>query len=193
MKNRLDQAAAESGRSQSQEAEIRLESSFYSEDMLGWVLERLACGKINPLLAEVLVRTVGRADAESRRRGRPDWLDDRDEHEIPARTLAQIVRFVIPAGALALSEEELTARVAACNAAFETDLILEVAAHQGGPRAHAAAFLRGYQPPPEAWPEWREGDPEELPPGRRVAFRAITPPEEAGEDDKPAAPPEPPK
>jgi hypothetical protein len=70
-KNRLDQAAAESGRSQSQEAELRIENSFYAEDMLSAVLERLAGNKINGVLAETLARIIGAADEQARRRERP--------------------------------------------------------------------------------------------------------------------------
>jgi hypothetical protein len=91
IKSRLDQAARESGRTQSQEAEIRLERSFEREDLLSEALT-LAYGR---KVAGILLAVAYVMDAASRLTERntwnpfrKDWTDDpeRFDHAVQAAT-----------------------------------------------------------------------------------------------------------
>src|SRR5437867_3040690 len=76
IKDKIDRAARENGRTQSQEAELRLEQSFHAQRLLNQVLE-LAYGKalagLIRAIAEQMRRTGSRAGLEYY--SRSDWTE----------------------------------------------------------------------------------------------------------------------
>jgi hypothetical protein len=174
LKQQLLDAAQQADRSLSAEMEFRLEFSFRDEELLSATLQRIAGGDLNGVLAETLARIIGRHAEEARIAGRPSWLDDRDEHEILVRALAEAVRSLHPPGPITLSEELLAERVARCMRPwFNSDLCLRVAAHQGGPQSHAAQFLKGYPPAASGGDQFPPDSPKKLRPGRRLTVRVF--------------------
>ena len=101
MKERIEKAAELSGRSQSQEAELRLERSFDQEDLLSEVLG-LAFGK---QLAGVLMMLgyamleAGRSASSVRtaERGK-NWIDDPYAYEQAVKAAADVLDAIHPPG-----------------------------------------------------------------------------------------------
>jgi hypothetical protein len=78
MKTRLDREAAERGRSQSQEAELRIMMSFRDQDSLNAALE-FAYGQKNASLLLLLGRIMDDASRREAALGKANWLVDKAE------------------------------------------------------------------------------------------------------------------
>ena len=109
-KQKLDQAAHVSGRSQSQEAELRLEQSFNSANALFDALD-LAYGRhwtgLLLLLAQVAHLTGTRAISASQFNfnGCEDWVSDPYAYDQAARAMTFVLEAFRPRGKIALPVE----------------------------------------------------------------------------------------
>ena len=93
IKNQLDSAAKANGRTQSQEAEARIEQSFRNESFLEQAMD-LAYGR----RGAVLLAAIGRALREVGRRGDldMDWLDDASMFNDLVGAIDEIIETVRP-------------------------------------------------------------------------------------------------
>jgi hypothetical protein len=109
-KQKLDQAANASGRSQSQEAELRLEQSFNSASALFDALD-LAYGRrwtgLLLLLAQVaqLTGTRGVSASQFNFNGCEDWVSDPFAYDQAARAMTFVLEAFRPRGLVALPIE----------------------------------------------------------------------------------------
>lgn len=103
LKSRLEQAAEASGRSQSQEAELRLERSFEKEDLLPEVLS-LAYGRPMAGILMLLGRAMHDAGSSSgfastfTLEGSLNWFDDPYAFDQAAQAASRVIEFLRPQG-----------------------------------------------------------------------------------------------
>jgi TraY domain len=99
MKARLDEAAQESGRSQSQEAEIRLERSFVHGDLLGDVLSLAFGAQFAGLLFLLGIAMIdqGRRMTE----GKGDWTSDSVAYDAAMSAAVRLLEYCRPDGSRA--------------------------------------------------------------------------------------------
>ena len=96
LKSRLEEAAAASGRTQSQEAEYRLERSFDRADLM-WEMMELAYGREAGALILLMARAMTDAGRMSGYRHSPtgneggSWVDDRFAYEQAQKAAATIL------------------------------------------------------------------------------------------------------
>jgi hypothetical protein len=91
VKNRLDAAARQNGRTQSQEAEVRLENSFRNERVLGEALDLLFGHTNGDLLLSVFGTMLrGAAEVSHDQSHSEHWLDDHSTRKAAAQFLRML-------------------------------------------------------------------------------------------------------
>jgi hypothetical protein len=101
LKERLDDATRRSGRSQSQEAEFRLELSFEREDLLADALKLAVSGPTAGLVLALATAMNGAGYQASVEAGKPlreHWMNDPYSYEKAAQAAASIIEALRPEG-----------------------------------------------------------------------------------------------